>query len=369
MKKRHPDGLLRSVGESPISFCGAIVFSSVSILVTYWEAETNRKSAPLLSSRSVKQFLFSLGLLLFVPVSAFPWGADGHKAIALAADAWLNEGASDNVHAILEDEKIEDAATWPDDIRGGKYPGKLFGTPEAEAFNGVPEHARNNTWHFVNLPLGLTDYGHSEQFTNPTDIVHIINKCVEVLEGQSAFMERRQALRWLIHLTGDIHQPLHVGVGFFSFAEDNSATLHRSPDDAFKYKQGNDEGGNKLVKENQKLHSFWDTSIPTLIAPDAVGLAAAITGNLQNVSDETKGERPTWAAQWATESAKVSNIYVYDATVTFQKRFELHPGEWVIRTSWPQNYGWDHREVVLKQLTLGAKRLADLLNSIKWATN
>jgi hypothetical protein len=229
----------------------------------------------------------------------------------------------------------------------------------------VEAHKGNDQWHFVNLPLGLVDYQHSTDFTTPTDIVQMIGKCIDVLEGHSTFMEKRDALRWMSHLVGDVHQPLHVGIGFFSFDASGQATLHRDPVEAVMNKESSDRGGNRLRKGSVKLHADWDTNIPALLGHDANTIADAIRGNLSHVTDTTTGQKATWAAQWATESAKVSNSNVYDDTVTFGLKDSDDQG-WFIHTSWPTNYNSAHKNVALQQLTLAAKRLADLLNSIQW---
>ena len=65
----------------------------------------------------------------------------------------------------------------------------------------------------------------------------------------------------------------------------------------------------------------------------------------------------------------MSNTSVYDVGVKFAQKItpDDTTTDWVIATTWGRNYGHDHQKVVLDQLTLAAMRLADILNSIKWA--
>ena len=135
---------------------------------------------------------------------------------------------------------------WPDEIRplvksphtivSGFTPAELN---EASAF--VSAHPDSKNWHFVDLPPGAAHYpnlAHSDPtdptlpFTAANDIVHMIHRCIEILESETDTPEftKLQALRWLLHLVEDLHQPLHVVSGYLQNADHQGhASLGRPP--------------------------------------------------------------------------------------------------------------------------------------------
>jgi hypothetical protein len=91
--------------------------------------------------------------------------------------------------------------------------GSLCKTDEAKAFNQA--HGDNKKWHYVNFPVGSKKYSLASRFAYPHDVVHLINGCVTVLEGgEFENLTPKDALRFLIHLVGDVHQPLHTVAGY-----------------------------------------------------------------------------------------------------------------------------------------------------------
>lgn len=77
--------------------------------------------------------------------------------------------------------------------------------------------------------------------------------------GAPSGLDQAHALRWLIHLCGDVHQPLHVGTGYVSRDDDDQAHLCTSVADALRIKTC-DQGGNMLrYTDTEKLHGYWDT--------------------------------------------------------------------------------------------------------------
>lgn len=171
------------------------------------------------------------------------WSAQGHQAIAEAAQASLQEPTALAIARILGTDHLTphalaEQATWADEIRARSD----FGTvahgwgpddvKEADTFNR--DHKDNAQWHFVNLPVGASGYpNHTTpegdpllQFVSPSDVVQIVKQCIERLESpdESATFTKKQALRWLIHLVGDVHQPLHVTTGYYITAQRISGT-------------------------------------------------------------------------------------------------------------------------------------------------
>ena len=161
-------------------------------------------SRPLLILTIAFSFLF----LLFAPSSAWAWGCEGHQVVALIAERNLTPHALAMVKQILSESPIDsnlsryckegpadpiaDASTWADDIRSQR-----------------PETA---PWHYIDIPLGPSrrDIG---QFCALPDscVTRAITEALAALRSPGIDPQKRaEALRFLIHFVGDVHQPLHA---------------------------------------------------------------------------------------------------------------------------------------------------------------
>lgn len=141
--------------------------------------------------------LILLGLSL-IPAHAFAWGSAGHATVAIITEHLLTPTAHAKVQAILGEHKLSDheIALWPDFIRGNKdyallYPG-------------------NSQWHYINFEVTKNysnDFAVSE---DGQDIVSQIQRSRLVLVAPESTPEQQlDALRFLVHFVGDLHQPLH----------------------------------------------------------------------------------------------------------------------------------------------------------------
>lgn len=154
----------------------------------------------------------------------------------------------------------------------------------------------------MDLPLGAGGYPATEPsptdplrpFVNDADIVHAILQCIATLEGTITPPDstKLQAARWLVHLVGDLHQPLHVTSGYYkttlpSFG--NTPIRIADPIKAAKSGTLTDRGGNGLLfsaSTSNNLHSLWDRCLPGVVsgatcsggADGFTPLAARLTG-------------------------------------------------------------------------------------------
>ena len=151
-------------------------------------------------------------LLLFavvsLPAPARAWGCEGHQVVALLAEKHLTPHALAMAKKILAEGPIDpslsryckqggadplaDASTWPDDIRALR-----------------PETA---SWHYVDIPLGTTRRD-VETFCDPKEscVTRAITDQLAILRSADADPRKRaDALRFVIHFVGDLHQPLHA---------------------------------------------------------------------------------------------------------------------------------------------------------------
>ena len=138
--------------------------------------------------------LFVLLLTLF-PATALGWGNDGHKIVCEIAFQNLSPAAKRMTISLVESsshQRFRDTCTWADGVRSDR-----------------PETAG---WHFVNVPpdrprvVENRDCGRSRRCA-----IWAIRRFQRVLASNtSSVSERREALFFLAHFVGDIHQPLHV---------------------------------------------------------------------------------------------------------------------------------------------------------------
>jgi hypothetical protein len=149
------------------------------------------------------------------------WGPTGHRAVGRIAEGHLTPAAAHGVAELLSGEPLAYVATWADEIRS------------------EPEWKKGDPWHWVTIPDGQS---YQTAAKNPEgDIVEAIGRFERRLADRYApRLERVQALKWLAHLVGDIHQPLHAG-------------------------RGDDRGGNEVLVlwfgEPTDLHDVWDSRI------------------------------------------------------------------------------------------------------------
>jgi len=161
-------------------------------------------SRPLLVLTAAASFLF----LLCAPSPARAWGCEGHQVVALIAERNLTSHALAMVQQILRDgpidpilsryckegpaDPIADASTWADDIRTQR-----------------PETA---PWHYVDIPVGTSSRDIAKFCPLPESCVtRALTDELAALRSPGINPQKRaEALRFLIHFVGDVHQPLHA---------------------------------------------------------------------------------------------------------------------------------------------------------------
>lgn len=166
------------------------------------------------------------------------WGRVGHQVIGEIATQNLSPIAINQINKILNGQSLALVSTWADEMRSN------------------PKFKKYAPWHYVNMPL---DENYHESNKNPKgDIIQAINKCIEVLKEKNSTQEMKSFhLKYLVHLIGDIHQPLHVG--------------------RFEDRGGNDIKLN-FLGNNSNLHSVWDTRIIEYFTVDYKSLANELMG-------------------------------------------------------------------------------------------
>src|SRR4051794_17038439 len=127
-------------------------------------------------------------------LTSAPWGSKGHEIVAAIAEAHLTDTARKQIKELLpQGTTLAAASTWPDEV-GRKIPDM-------------------NSYHFVNFPKDANDYQQQRDCKQRNCVIEAIARYVRVLKTADAPRnEKRIALRFVTHLVGDIHQPLHAGV-------------------------------------------------------------------------------------------------------------------------------------------------------------
>jgi hypothetical protein len=215
-------------------------------------------------------------------------------------------------------------------------------------------------------------------------VVHAINRAITVLESPAApaNFSKAQAVRWIVHLVGDIHQPFHVTAGYYATtpAALKQPRIIREPADAAKPGVLGDRGGNGLKFPGEKevsLHSFWDNCLVQRVNGEACSFGektyTALSRKLAHWAKapdaakyQSSGDHHGWAAQWATDSLKTAVIAeVYNVRLAAGRVVDGAVEARIIAPG-PGTYANPRIAAARAQLVKATVRLADLLNRINW---
>ncbi len=285
--------------------------------------------------------LTSIMILVAAP-SAFGWGEQAHKAVAEVAEQRLTPLTAAKIAHLLDDGSqlipgsLAKMSMWPDHVRARKDHGTIqdeWGPEdieEADHFNH--NHDKNYLWHFVDLPLGAKGYpnlDHVEDsdpvtsFISDHDIVHALKRCVEILEADetSETFTKVQALRWIVHLAGDLHQPLHITSGYYDPHDDLAdPKIITNPAPASADGIIIDRGGNGLLfTKSNNLHAVWDVCLAGVLTGAAGCSNDGVTENeIETLATKIReqirigkpkkpsGDHHQWPELWASDSLKVA---------------------------------------------------------------
>ena len=253
----------------------------------------------------IARFLLALGALLAAmnPASALAWGKTGHRAAAAIADRHLSGLARAHVRQILGVETLDEAATWPDEMRSNPDP---FWQKTA------------SPWHYVTV-AGMT----YDRAPPEGDALGAIRFFRNLLRDPRTSPEHRQlALRFIVHIVADLHQPLHVG-------------------------RPGDRGGNdvkvKWFGRDTNLHAVWDSALV-----DEIGLSFTELADRLHRHTSSVDVIAWWNANprdWISESA--------------QLRERVYPGD---NAELSYDYVYRHTPTVELRLKQAGVRLAAYLN-------
>ncbi|HEX8131312.1 MAG TPA: S1/P1 nuclease [Pyrinomonadaceae bacterium] len=316
--------------------------------------------------------LLLTSLIMLAPAThAFAWGDKGHRTVGQVAQLHLNPNTIARINQILRPgESLASVANWADSVKRKTIsPTATHPDADTQHFLRQNRNRNNRNWHFVDLPLDCPNYN-CQGFTSSTDIVHMINLCISKLQGGNVpQFTRRNALRMLVHLVGDLHQPLHVGVGFINVdGPGDTIQIVRDPAQIRLHDFPHDVGGNKLLitdATSNNLHSYWDGDLVEDVRNNRTipAFATFLKGSVaQEPSWNGTGAVNKWAAQWATDSLRVSRANAYN-TIAIENEVIIDD-EPFYNVTRGADYGANNRPIVQTQLAKGGYRLAKLLEAI-----
>ncbi|MFD2938226.1 S1/P1 nuclease [Spirosoma flavum] len=280
-----------------------------------------------------------------------------HRTIAELADKFLEptpRGKVREILKVLKSGNLKDIASWADDIK----PTSKNKPTDSETKDFLNEFPDTREWHFVDLPVDAHKYDVVEYaaFTRPDDIVHQTVESINILTNNSTKFSKPNALRWLVHLVGDMHQPLHIACSYVDLSQGIPVLVFDKDTIFAKHLlQKSDKGGNNInLPIHKALHSYWDSDLPEM------------DNNFDNTNFDSPAPVPigdliNLPAQWVSDNVKFAKEAYNGLTVKGANAKQPN----TIDVDWDQNE-YNHRCVpIIKSLSQkAASRLAFLLNTI-----
>ncbi len=251
-----------------------------------------------------------LGFFFYLPLSSFAWGVLGHRIVGQIADSYITKQTKKEIYKILGTESIAMASNWPDFIKSD------------------PAFSYLSPWHYINLKAGLKE----EQVKKYLDADTVTDAFTKTnwLVGQLKNINLEPGnkvlyLRLLIHIVGDIHQPMHTG-------------------------RFEDLGGNKIkvlwFNNPFNLHQIWDERLIDF-------QQLSYTEYAQAINHTTKTQRKEWQAETVSE-------WIWQSYKHAEKIYaDIKPDEKL-----GFQYNFKFVETLNQQLLKGGVHLAGLLNNI-----
>ena len=255
--------------------------------------------------------IFILAVAL-APTIGFSWGPEGHAVVALIAEHYMTEGALAQARDLFNGTTLESVASWADEYRRA--------------------HRETAPWHYINIPLADPRIDMARECPHGECVIGKTEQFLAVLRDPKADRpDKAEALKYVIHFVGDMHQPLHCA--------DN-----------------HDKGGNDVTVEffgvRMNLHHLWDSGLlDRLPAEDQLLLTLT-----QAITPERRAE---WSrgstADWAAESFRAAKSVVYGGLADAPHNGAPQLGEPYLQNAAP---------LVQLRIEQAGVRLASILNEM-----
>jgi hypothetical protein len=234
------------------------------------------------------------------------WSKTGHRTTGEIAQQNLSRKAMKAIDKLLKGQSLALVSTYGDEIKADR------------------KFKKFSAWHYVNFPADKK-YGDVEP-SESGDLITGIEKCIEIVKDENSSDEDKVFyLKLLVHLVGDLHQPMHVG-------------------------RIEDKGGNDIqlqwFKKGTNLHRVWDSNMIDDYGMSYTELAESLP---RLNKTQKKFIQQGTIYDWVEESQDVANT-LYDSVEVGEKLFYRYSYVW-----------WG---TVESQLQKGGLRLAKILNEI-----
>jgi len=229
------------------------------------------------------------------------WGTEGHRIVAAIAENLLEASAKARVDALLATEPgatLSSISTWADETRDRS----------------------TAAWHYVNMPRGsVCIYDRTRDCPDGRCVVEALNTQISRLNATSQ-AEQLEALKYVVHLVADVHQPLHAG-----FADDRGGNTYQL----------------QAFGRGTNLHAVWDSQM--LRSVDAQSMVTAGSLSARNMP---AGAGTSIPAEWAKESCLLAS------------RADFYPSRQL-----DDEYLRTFRPIARERLYAAGMRLAAVLNA------
>lgn len=252
--------------------------------------------------------LFTACLCGFSGFASQPfWGKTGHRATAEIAAQYLSKTTQKKIAELLNHQSLALVSTYGDDIKSDHH------------------FDQYKVWHYINIPEGQS-YEEGKDDAKHPNIITAIDQCIAALKDENTTREKKVFyLKMLVHLMGDLHQPLHIG-------------------------RPEDYGGNKIIvfwfDQVSNLHRVWDEN---MIDTYQMSYSELADNRQYLTNSERRAIQAGTPEDWLKESLVLTN-----------KIYASAENGWHL--SYKYMYEW--MPVVRQQLQKGGLRLAKVLNTI-----
>jgi len=315
----------------------------------------------------VRVLISALLVVMFGTSPAFSWHDVGHRATAsIAFDAMSSEEQESVIAVLRAHPRFEEdfLSHMPDSVargtqvdRGRWLLGQASIWPDLIQTLGddIRQEYNRSRWHYINFIVYLTEEdeeafdgkfehnmttGFEPPLRQNLNMVQALRGNLVAWRDAATDAEKAVALCWVLHLTGDLHQPLH------------NVALFSKP-----YFPTGDRGGNDIDvvwdNDTENLHAVWD-GLPTNMDSFEPSARTLLTVETDTIDDAAIDE-------WVSHHAGLARLFVYPPDVKEQLLVRLDKNE-SPRIEVSHEYLVRARSVARRQVNLAGHRIAVLLN-------
>ncbi len=263
--------------------------------------------------KGVSKCLLGLGAMIFILAIYFKdacaWGSDGHRIVANIAEFNLEPKVFSKIRSEFNIKHLTNVAVWADDKK--------------------IKRARPIVLHYTNIAKSKRIYDQARDCPEKKCATEKVKEFISILKNKTfSWIKRFQALKFLVHLVADVHQPMHIG-------------------------NAEDRGGNEIVlnigEETTNLHALWDH----FLLPPHKNNLRSLSRKLNNES--LQEQKVKWmqgaVVDWTNESRALVLDFGYPVDFEFQRTVS-------------KEYIKQGRKIVREQLCKAGIRLSYILNQI-----